>query len=708
MLAPRMSPLEEFICQWESFSGFFSEEQNKNRQLCQCRIETTNLSSKLSEMLNILIEEQAAFTSAKKDATEICPTLEFVLQNKILDTLASIAQADSPLGISPRLLLFFTKLITDSKTTGLIPLISQPLNKLIYICGKTYAGPYESNEMTFLDSLTDKIYRNPDCLNFFLHDSFPLINALLALLLSPDSEIGRKAGEAIIKLISLNNVIADKVICEQTAFCGKIIEQIISSYNVIPRSLNPKEVEAAIYTFRSDSVSHSTFTSSMRKFLCFLKWFTIFDMLIYHSGNTTLVKTMLSQFRLEFLESCILPDLTGDGFTDETDAIDNVFLTTVLLSNCLRNTESYVLFNLISEFLTISDKVDVNIPSRLKNYTLLPMLLKRCNLSAQNLCDDEQERSKSIKLAGVTLQLFEDILLRPSRNVMNFLVIDHLRKKDYLDLTRSDENEDSFEPFLDKFVVPDVLDHLNSVANETSKHINVLAAPTVVLAKQNAMIYYFSSLIPTELKFNRENESSDYVAYLKEAIKGVNIFLISCYAHWSTDQNEEDSSVQPSNNLLDEAAPSCSEGPFLRMIFDNLSSMLSLPYEINIQIFSLIAKLSLIPDEHVNEYLLDPTTPLNSSSRSLFSVLCKLVEELQIAVQGITNLGKRFVATKKSLLGESLTEEERLLCEEHDAQKIGVILQSLIVVDEFCKEVICIIFAKNKVLQLCKGHVQSL
>ena len=84
------------------------------------------------------------------------------------------------------------------------------------------------------------------------------------------------------------------------------------------------------------------------------------------------------------------------------------------------------------------------------------------------------------------------------------------------------------------------------------------------------------------------------------------------------------------------------------------------------------------------------------------------MEELQIAVQGITNLGKRFVATKKSLLGESLTEEERLLCEEHDAQKIGVILQSLIIVDEFCKEVICIIFAKNKVLQLCKGHVQSL
>lgn len=118
----------------------------------------------------------------------------------------------------------------------------------------------------------------------------------------------------------------------------------------------------------------------------------------------------------------------------------------------------------------------------------------------------------------------------------------------------------------------------------------------------------------------------------------------------------------------------------------------------------MIAKLSLIPDEHINEYLLDPT--LNSSSRNLFAILCKLVEELQIGVQGISNLGKKFVATKKSLLGDHLSEEERQLCADDVNKKIGLILQSLIVLDEFCKEVVCIIFAKNKILQLCKGQVQ--
>lgn len=118
----------------------------------------------------------------------------------------------------------------------------------------------------------------------------------------------------------------------------------------------------------------------------------------------------------------------------------------------------------------------------------------------------------------------------------------------------------------------------------------------------------------------------------------------------------------------------------------------------------MIAKLSLIPDEHINEYLLDPT--LNSSNRNLFAILYKLVEELQIGVQGITNLGKRFVATKKSLLGDHLSEEERLLCADDADKRIGVVLQSLIVLDEFCKEVVCIIYAKNKILQLCKGQVQ--
>ncbi|KAI2797092.1 hypothetical protein RDWZM_007053 [Blomia tropicalis] len=694
VLAPKLSPLEELIVQWESFTSFFNSDQHPEQELCKCRIESTNLSNKLSIMCDILVQEQAKHVRGKVDRTAagICASLEYALQNKIFDTLSVLALADAPLGISPRIMLFFNRILFDCKVQ-LIPhrTVHSALEKLILICGKIPAGPYEPVEMLFLGCITDLIYRNPPFLNFFLSDSYPLLNSLLSLLCSPDSEIAKRAGDSIIKLLCVENENADRLIIERTPFCSKIINQIIVHYGEIPRSLNAQELETAIYMFRNDSISSpdSSFSNSVRKFLCFLKWYILFDMIMYHIPQTSNLKeTMLKHFKMDFLQSIILPDLIGDGFASEFDAVDNVFLTTILLSNCLRNTESFILFNCIGEFLTIPDPQDPIIRDKHHNHRLMSTLLKRCCLTEPTVSDDPNmpNESQRFKLASVTIQLFEDIISRPSRKLVNKLIVDHLRSRHYIDLesqNNNDETIDRYETIFDK-LNPDSIAELSVIQDEIRKLPNMLQQTIVPIEsnKLNSILHYFTSLIPAEFKFQVDQEPNDYAGYVKEAIKGEQLFLTNCFIHWQ--HNETLDHVTNSSN---------NEGDFLRMIFDNLNAMLSLPYDINLQVFSLVAKISLIPDDYINEYLLDPTISLNATSRSLFTILHKLVEELQISVKGIDDLRTRLLFTKQRLLHNNTEHDNGLRI----SNPMDNILQCLIVLDEFCKELACIIYSKNQI-----------
>src|SRR5690349_1583994 len=120
--------------------------------------------------------------------------------------------------------------------------------------------------------------------------------------------------------------------------------------------------------------------------------------------------------------------------------------------------------------------------------------------------------------------------------------------------------------------------------------------------------------------------------------------------------------------------------------------------------FSLLAKASLIPDEGINEYLLDPTTPVKATCRSLFGILHKVVEELQIDVKGIHDLRQRLHLTKKALLHEEADDAEP----QHVNNQIeSILLESLIILDEFCKELTSIILAKNQIIACSKKKISQ-
>ncbi|XP_027198642.2 FHF complex subunit HOOK interacting protein 2A-like isoform X1 [Dermatophagoides pteronyssinus] len=702
VLAPPVTSFEEFLYHWNSFTAFYRQNDH-NTQTEKLHIESTNLANKLIKMTEIIITEQLDWMKRKKDSSALCPTIEYILQNNILETLSIVAQTDTPIGICPHILLFFTRFLHDSKIT-LIPhkSVHSSLNKLIIICGKIPASPYESTEMYFLTSLI-KLIKNPDFLHFFSINSFPLINSLLSLLYSEDAEISKYAGDSIIRLIQILDENAAKVIAEDTPFSCKIVDQIIIHYNAIPHSLKPEEIETVNSLLLQEHDS-PLFSTSIRKFLSFLKWFIFFDLVIQNLIDNSILKcNLLNEFKKNFLWACFLPDLLGDGFANELDALDNVLRATVLMSNCLRNIENSSLFDLICHFLILSDHNNdknhsvIIMPEKANKKHLRTILLERCHISDIIQRDFEQEgdRIKFIKLSSATLQLFEDILSRPSFEIINDLVIKQLSAEncqnnvEIIDIDWSMlEKPNIWTKISSKFNSINVLDQMNTVADEIHHLSNIQNQTSYIdLDHMIKILYLFISLMPDELKFDIQQEKSEFEAYLKEAVKGFHMFIITSFIKWNTDQKQKTFNDDACNN------DRCN---FVKILFNNLNSLLELPYEIKIQLFSILAKISLVPNEYINNCFLNPTILIKNSDESLFNILHKLIENLQISVKGIDNLHDKLYETKMKLLSGKIPDHFY----DNNEQETKI-LQSLIVLNEFCKELSSIIYVKNYTLKLC-------
>ncbi|MEQ2160080.1 hypothetical protein GOODEAATRI_029850, partial [Goodea atripinnis] len=79
----------------------------------------------------------------------------------------------------------------------------------------------------------------------------------------------------------------------------------------------------------------------------------------------------------------------------------------------------------------------------------------------------------------------------------------------------------------------------------------------------------------------------------------------------------------------------------------------TLPYELNLQLTAILSRLSAFNHPLLDEYLLDPYIHLSSCSRSLFSVLVRVMGELMQRIQQVSGLSERLLDTRRHLLGRN-------------------------------------------------------
>ncbi|XP_018425722.1 PREDICTED: protein FAM160B2 [Nanorana parkeri] len=165
-----------------------------------------------------------------------------------------------------------------------------------------------------------------------------------------------------------------------------------------------------------------------------------------------------------------------------------------------------------------------------------------------------------------------------------------------------------------------------------------------------------------------KSSDSGFDSYLQDAL----VQHQSCCklaSHWSWP-----AALQPFST--DTSGEEFFEGHFLQVVFDRLGGILDQPYEMNLQVTSLLTRIALFPHPHIQEYLLDPYINLAPGARSLFSVLVRVVADLAQRSLRVTNFQETLHLVRQQLLGE--TPEAPL---GHETLCRGVV-----VLEEFCKE----------------------
>lgn len=708
----------------------------------------TNIPSHLEQMLDILVQEEN-----ERESGETGPCMEYLLHHKILETLYTLGKADCPPGMKQQVLVFYTKLLGRIRQP-LLPHINvhRPVQKLIRLCGEVLATPTENEEIQFLCIVCAKLKQDPYLVNFFLENKskslvsrgalsvisedgpkgqdpgsgdvsqcqqpqelsgatgvepteseeepphqmddlsaslddlnvtslpeasavrpnqdYNLVNSLLNLTRSPDGRIAVKACEGLMLLVSLPEPAAAKCLAQSTCLCELLTGRLTSLYKALPQSVDPLDIETVeAVNWGLDSYSHKEDASAFpgkRALISFLSWFDYCDQLIKEAQKTAAV-ALAKAIHERFFVGVMEPQLMQ---TSEM----GILTSTALLHRIVRQVTSDVLLQEMVVFI-LGEQREPETLSEISRHPLRHRLIEHCD----HISDE---------ISIMTLRMFEHLLQKPNEHILYNLVLRNLEERNYTENKPScPEDKDVVENGLIAGAVDLEEDPLftdispdNTLPNQewictprTSPDHPKNDGKTEV----HKVVNSFLCLVPDEAKSSYHVEGTGYDTYLRDAHRQFRDYCAVC-SRW-----EWPGAPKPLEKCDLEAA--FFEGHFLKVLFDRMGRILDQPYDVNLQVTSVLSRLSLFPHPHTHEYLLDPYVNLASGCRSLFSVIVRVVGDLMVRIQRIQDFTPKLLLVRKRLLG--LEPEGPIV--DHIT-----LLEGVIVLEEFCKELAAIAFVK--------------
>nr|XP_046242387.1 FHF complex subunit HOOK interacting protein 2B isoform X2 [Scatophagus argus] len=625
------------------------------------------------------------------EATGSC--MEYLLQHKLLETLCTLGKAQYPPGMVQQVFLFFSKLLSQMQKP-LLHLVSvyRPVQKLIHLCALP-GSHTEKEEAQFLLVVCSRVKQDPHTLRYVLeildqpaktpisdqtqvstrasgHMTEPplpasqpdsptcgpvqsesgLLSVLLQLTKSQRSSVCLKAYESLLLLSSLHSGASEEILCGHTQLAQLLAGRLSELYSLLPvGTLDAADVQSWPHTpwssqfsrCSSDQRSESPAYDHMTNFFT---WFNFLDHLMREAPEGLAVKLADCVHRLWLLD-VVHPQL-------QHTCEQVVLVSTSLLCAVVRLVQSSSLLDQLVHFL-------------LKTTTLTRLLLQRCD----HISD---------QISMVSLSLVEELLQKPHRDILDILVLSFLEGRTYLSLpatgqddrhTESNEDSDGLEedPFFS--------DSLLLVPPPPSSSSS--APPPAELGSAADIVNSFLCLVPVQVRSAQLLQEGGYESYVHDA----HTLVRECQSlslSWDWPHT-----LPP---------PACSsgqlkdffEGHLLKVLFDRLGRVLEQPYELNLQLTAVLSRLSAFSHPLLHEYLLNPYIQLSHCSRSLFSVLIRLMGESVQRIQQVSNLTDRLLNARRHLLGL-----------DHNAGLEHLtLLRGLIVLEEFCKELAAIAFVK--------------
>ncbi|XP_030626832.1 FHF complex subunit HOOK interacting protein 2A [Chanos chanos] len=715
-LAPSLPLQEDFVYHWKAITHYYIETSDD-----KAPVTDTNIPSHLEQMLDILTQEEG-----ERESGETGPCMEYLLHHKILETLYTLGKADCPPGMKQQVLTFYTKLLGRIRQP-LLPHINvhRPVQKLVRLCGEVLAAPTENEEIQFLCIVCAKLKQDPYLVNFFLENkgkrvdakgsegakedpsapdtgqnqnagpegaasptadneedssgaasnttksnsNYSLVSSLLNLTKSPDGRIVVKACEGLMLLVSLPEPAAAKCLTENTELCELLTDRLAAFYRALPQSMDPLDIETVesvnwgldVYNLKEDAAA---FTGK-RALISFLSWLDYCDQLIKEAQRTAAV-VLARAVRERFFVSVMEPQLM------QTSEV-GILTSTALLNRIIRQVTSDALLQETVYFL-LGEETGPETPAGITQNPLRHRLIEHCD----HLSDE---------ISIMTLRLFEQLLQKPCEHVLQNLVLRSLSERNYCENKPQDEREplENGQPHDAVDLEEDPLFSDLSPDNRLSSPdwLSCSPPPSTDHAKPDGktevhkVVNSFLCLVPDEAKSSYQVEGTGYDTYLRDAHRQFRDYCGICQ-RW--DWRGSPKPFEKCN--LDSPF---FEGHFLKVLFDRMGRILDQPYDVNLQVTSVLSKLALLPHPHLHEYLLDPYINLAPGCRSLFSVIVRVVGDLMLRIHRIPDFTPKLLLVRKRLLG---LEPEGLSIDH------VTLLEGVIVLEEFCKELAAIAFVK--------------
>ncbi|XP_075875137.1 FHF complex subunit HOOK interacting protein 2A isoform X3 [Nelusetta ayraudi] len=703
-------------------------------------------------MLDILTQEEA-----ERESGETGPCMEYLLHHKILETLYTLGKADCPPGMKQQVLTFYTKLLAHIRQP-LLPHINvhRPVQKLIRLCGEVLAAPTENEEIQFLCIVCAKLKQDPYLVNFFLENkskraeavktrgadaardgavapdtgqspaeeqakhqeepqaaagasasacsptnnnnngsNYNLVTSLLNLTKSPDGRIVVKACEGLMLLVSLPEPAAAKCLTENTELCELLTDKLVSFYKALPQSMDPLDIETVesvnwgldVYNLKEDAAVFA----GKRALISFLSWLDYCDQLIKEAQKSA-AAVMAKTVRERFFVSVMEPQLM------QTSEV-GILTSTALLNRIIRQVTSEALMQEMVYFLLGEDE-EAETQATISQNPLRHRLIEHCDHLSDERPNADPVTSVSVQqlsppplhvcsqISIMTLRLFEQLIQKPNQHILHSLALRSLEERNYLENKPQEEREPlengqphdavdlEEDPLFGDDVSPDSRlsgsDWLSSSPPMSPDHSRCDGKTEV-----HKIVNSFLCLVPDEAKSSYHVEGTGYDTYLRDAHRQFRDYCGVCQ-RW--DWRGHPKPLEKCN--LDMPF---FEGHFLKVLFDRMGRILDQPYDVNLQVTAVLSKLSLLPHPHLHEYLLDPYINLAPGCRSLFSVIVRVVGDLMLRIQRIPDFTPKLLLVRKRLLG---LEPEGISIDHM------TLLEGVIVLEEFCKELAAIAFVK--------------
>lgn len=518
-------------------------------------------------------------------------------------------------------------------------------------------------------------------------EHFVLFDAIVSYLDSADSTIIVRACEGILILASLPtlNKSCNAIRNSLGRFCGMIADRLATHCQQIPEDMDTGDIEDANVSWglipRDSEQPHFIGRYQLTSFLC---WLDYCDCLMKESP--VIAEELGELIRNQLLVSYIEAGLLGSYAP----------FMLVLTAKIIKKTQSKTLLDEIANWLIgEGDIASINGAD-----CLLTILIENAHENSDILLQ--------------TLQFVESLLDNPHEKILHGMIFLYINNRGYYDnnagrnIASWSDEEDNRErrrgsaegPIKSRTLAPhNILKVINNFLLLLPRHImNDSAGICYEEYMQDASRHYQTWIQKTQ-GFNWPVEAVWPESPLNSP-DSEEVPLVSAKPkpRSKTDLNE----LRCGDSGISEE--SFYEGPLLKLLFSHVKQMSCQPYELNLAVIAILSKLALFPHPYLHEILLSPEVPVAPGATTLWSVMHFLARQLLTEIPRVENFQEKIAETGKRLLAnpplyhkdccEHSTEEPTSPEEEEEDEINDPLFESIVVLEEFCKELAAIAFVK--------------